>query len=245
MPGLAGANGAVGGVGDFNTDDALGAVSTVSAAEAVGAVTTVNALSSLEAVGVESAVTPRREDWGADPPSRTLIIGYGSPIRGDDAIGPLAAEALAAGPLPPGVRVLARHVLTAELALDLATADRVIFIDAEASGEPGAVTWQALAPNASAASSMAHFLDPRELLAWCQTLYQRAPAAWLVTAVGQSFDYAHCRLSPTAQGALPTLLDQVRALMAGSGEGPDGLPVIEPYKPNSFHRASMRLRETG
>ena len=38
---------------------------------------------------------------------------------------------------------------------------------------------------------------------------------------------------------------QVRALMAGSGEGPDGLPVIEPYKPNSFHRASMRLRETG
>lgn len=200
------------------------------------------------AVGVVDAVgtlTPRRDDWGTDPPSRTLIIGYGSPIRGDDAIGPLAAEALSAGPLPPGVRVLARHILTAELALDLATADRAIFIDARATGEPGAVTWQALAPDASAASSMAHFLDPRELLAWCQTLYQRAPAAWLVTAVGQSFDYAHCRLSPTAQGALSTLLAQVWALMAGPDEGADGLPIIEPYKPNSFHRASMRLRETG
>ena len=61
---------------------------------------------------------------------RTLVIGYGSPIRGDDAIGPLAADALAAAPLPPGWRVLSRHVLTAELAEDLAAVDRVIFLDA-------------------------------------------------------------------------------------------------------------------
>ena len=57
---------------------------------------------------------------GVGPPLRTLVVGYGSPIRGDDAIGPLAAEALAATPLPEGVRVEARHVLTAELAEEFA-----------------------------------------------------------------------------------------------------------------------------
>ena len=65
---------------------------------------------------------------------KTLIIGYGSPIRGDDAIGPLAADALAAGLLPAGVVVISRHILTAELVEDIAAADRVIFLPGEGSG---------------------------------------------------------------------------------------------------------------
>ncbi|MBP8271659.1 MAG: hydrogenase maturation protease, partial [Sphaerotilus sp.] len=77
---------------------------------------------------------------------RTLVIGYGSPIRGDDAIGPLAADALAAGPLPPGLRVLSRHILTAELAEDLAAAETVIFLDAAAQGRPGEVQVRRLEP---------------------------------------------------------------------------------------------------
>ena len=83
---------------------------------------------------------------------RTLVIGYGSPIRGDDAIGPLAADALAAGALPPGLRVLSRHVLTAELAEDLCAADRVIFLDASVQGEPGEVQVRQLHPDAAAVS---------------------------------------------------------------------------------------------
>jgi hydrogenase maturation protease len=145
---------------------------------------------------------------------RTLIIGYGSPIRGDDAIGPLAADALAAGPLPLGVEVISRHILTAELVEDIAAADRVIFLDATLEGEPGEVRVRRLAPDASAPSSMAHFLDPRELLAWCQTLYQREPAAYLVSATGHSFDYASYSLSPTASAALTPMIAQVQALVA-------------------------------
>ena len=143
----------------------------------------------------------------------TLIIGYGSPIRGDDAIGPLAADTLAAGPLPAGVRVIARHVLTAELVEDIAAADRVIFLDAAADGPPGEVRVRELHPDATAVSTMAHFLDPRELLAWCQTLYRHEPRAWLVSAAGQSFDYAHYRLSPPAAAALTPMLEQVQALL--------------------------------
>lgn len=154
---------------------------------------------------------------GVPAAARTLVIGYGSPIRGDDAIGPLAAEALSARPLPPGVTVLARHVLTAELAEDLVAADRVVFLDAESGATPGSVRVRELAPDAGRVSTMAHFHDPRELLAWCEVLYGRAPRAWLVTAAGESFGYAHCRLSPAASGALATMLAEVRRLV---GEQP-------------------------
>jgi hydrogenase maturation protease len=159
---------------------------------------------------------PPRQPAGDAAPGvpRTLVIGYGSPIRGDDAIGPLAADALAAGPLPPGLRVLSRHVLTAELAEDLAAADRVIFLDAAAQGRPGEVRVCTLEPDAHAVSTMAHFLDPRELLAWCDTLYQRVPQAWLVSAAGESFGYASYRLGPAAAAALPLMLVEVRRLAA-------------------------------
>jgi hydrogenase maturation protease len=154
--------------------------------------------------------------------TRTLVIGYGSPIRGDDAVGPLAAEALAARPLPPGVTVLARHVLTAELAEDLAAAERVIFLDAECGATPGSVRVRRLVPDAGGVSTMAHFHDPCELLAWCEVLYGRAPRAWLVTAAGASFDYAHCRLSPAADRALAAMLGQVDRLLAEEPAAPAG-----------------------
>jgi hydrogenase maturation protease len=167
--------------------------------------------------------SPQRASAPAAPPAaRTLVIGYGSPIRGDDAIGPLAAEALAARPPAPGVTVLARHVLTAELAADLAAADRAIFLDAESGATPGAVRVRELHPDAARAGTMAHFHDPRELLAWCEALYGRAPRAWLVTAGGANFDYAHCRLSPAAGTALAAMLAEVRRLVAGGTAPPAG-----------------------
>jgi len=155
--------------------------------------------------------------------SRTLVIGYGSPIRGDDAIGPLAAEQLAAGPLPDGVQVVSRHVLTAELAENLAAVDRVVFLDATVEGKPGEVRVRDLAPDARAVSTMAHFHDPRELLAWCETLYGRTPRAWLVSVAGQSFDYASYRLTPCAAAAVAAMLDEVRRLIASPppSAGPD------------------------
>ena len=168
---------------------------------------------------------------GAAVAVRTLVIGYGSPIRGDDAIGPLAADALAATPLPPGLRVLSRHVLTAELVEDLAEAERVIFLDAVAQGRPGEVRVRPLEPDAHAVSTMAHFLDPRELLAWCDTLYQRVPQAWLVSVAGESFDYASYRLGPAAAAALPLMLDHVRRLV-------DGPCIHAPVRPatSNLHR---------
>jgi hydrogenase maturation protease len=142
-----------------------------------------------------------------------LIIGYGSPIRGDDAIGPLVADRLDAAGVREGVEVVSRHILTAELVADLVEQDRVIFLDAAVDGAPGEVRCRRLAPDASAISTMAHFLDPRELLAWCETLYGKVPETFLVSACGASFDYANYSLSPSAEAAIEPMLNWVRQLI--------------------------------
>ena len=142
-------------------------------------------------------------------PSHTLIIGYGSPIRGDDAIGLIAVERLVERGLAADVTALARHVLTAELVTELECCQRVIFLDAAAIGEPGAIAVRRIAPDVTAHSTLAHVLDPAELLAWCQRLFGHAPEAYLITVTGACFDYAHCQLSPIAAAALEHLIVQV------------------------------------
>jgi hydrogenase maturation protease len=156
---------------------------------------------------------------------KILIIGYGSPIRGDDAIGPLVADRLQAAGVPEGVEVVSRHILTAELVADLVENDRVIFLDAAVEGTPGEVRCRRLYADAGAMSTMAHFLDPRELLAWCETLYGQAPETFLVSACGASFDYANYSLTPSAEEAIEPMLDWVGRLIEGS--------VVCPERPGS------------
>lgn len=146
-------------------------------------------------------------------PPKALVIGYGSPIRGDDAIGPLAADRLEAGGVAGHVRVIARHILTADLVPDIAECDRVVFLDAAVDGPPGDVRCRRLTADPSAVSTMAHFLDPRELLAWCESLYGRSPEAWLVSVTAVSFDYAGYELTPRAGAALEPMLGKVRELI--------------------------------
>ncbi|MGD8207651.1 MAG: hydrogenase maturation protease [Thiohalocapsa sp.] len=153
-----------------------------------------------------------------------LIIGYGSPIRGDDAIGPLAAERIAALDLPQGVGVQSRHILTAELVDDLRRAAVVVFLDAAADSAPGEVRCRRLKPDATAPSTMAHFHDPRELLAWCEALYGRAPEAWLISAGGAEWGYSGYRLSESAERAVEPMIRQTLTLL-GLGPGAAEVPA--------------------
>jgi hydrogenase maturation protease len=144
---------------------------------------------------------------------KVLIIGYGSPIRGDDAIGPLVADRLQNEVLPDGVDVISRHILTAELVADLVEHDRVVFLDAAVDGPPGEIRCRQLGPDAGAMSTMAHFLDPRELLAWCETLYGEVPETFLVSVCGASFEYSSYSLSSSAEAAIEPMLEWVRRLI--------------------------------
>jgi hydrogenase maturation protease len=123
-----------------------------------------------------------------------LVIGYGNTLRGDDGIGPVVAEAVAERELP-GVRALAVHQLTPELAADLAEARVAVFVDAAVGGE--AVRVMRLDAS-DTGEVMTHAADPRALLALAGAVYGHAPEAWLVTAAGADFGFRD-GLSPTGR----------------------------------------------
>ena len=125
------------------------------------------------------------------------------------------ADRLEAEGVPGHVQVISRHVLTAELVQDMVSADLVIFLDDAVCGPPGELSCRRLVPDASAVSTMAHFLDPRELLAWCEALYQHRPEVWLVTLAADAFDYGLYGLSPAAHAVVVPMLERVRGLIAG------------------------------
>ena len=151
--------------------------------------------------------------------AKTVIIGYGSPIRGDDAVGPLVADRLMDELESPAISVLSRHILTAELIDDMIEADLVVFLDAAADGPVGEVCCRKVEPLTEVASSMAHFLGPAELLGWLQVLYDRRPDAYLVSVRGVSFGYSHYELSPTIEAAVEPMMQRVRDLIDRSGQG--------------------------
>jgi hydrogenase maturation protease len=140
-----------------------------------------------------------------------VVIGYGNDLRGDDAVGPLAATAVAEWDVP-GVQVLAVHQLTPELAEVLAAAELAIFVDACVSSEREEVETRLLAP-ATLDTALGHTGDPRELLALIKALYGHCPAAWSITVPAQSFAYG-AALSSTAERGLAAALQELRALIA-------------------------------
>jgi hydrogenase maturation protease len=157
--------------------------------------------------------------------SGVLLIGYGNPLRGDDALGPMAVERLR--PLLTGAELLSCHQLAPELAERLARCELALFVDAAACGEPGTVRVQRLRPQAEVNASLTHHLHPAALLELARALYGRAPEAMLVTGAGATFDSRE-GLSAKAREALqeicrllPLLIQNFRA----NGEAPaiDGM----------------------
>jgi hydrogenase maturation protease len=70
---------------------------------------------------------------------RGLVVGYGNTLRRDDGVGVRAAELMAEDPRFAGIEVLTAYQLTPELALDIAAASLVVFVDADVRGLPGSI----------------------------------------------------------------------------------------------------------
>ncbi len=144
---------------------------------------------------------------------KVVVIGFGSPIRGDDAFGPLVADRLADLIGGPQVEVLSRHILTAELAETVRDASLVVFIDAATTGEVGQVVQHRLAARREREVVIVHAVDPPGLLAWTEALYGRTPAALLLSTRGVSFDFAHCQLSADVQSAVEPTVQLAQTLV--------------------------------
>lgn len=139
---------------------------------------------------------------------RALVIGYGNPLRGDDAFGWHVAQRLLQLAPHESIRVLTEHQLTPELAEPVRNAELVIFIDASHEGKPGTWRCEEIATEAGRANSLAHYFTPAILLAYAQTVYNVSPQALIVTLGAESFDYCET-LTPRAEAALPEVLQYV------------------------------------
>jgi hydrogenase maturation protease len=139
---------------------------------------------------------------------RTLIIGYGNPLRTDDAFGWHASRLLAQVLAGQDVEVITCHQLTPELAETLSRCRRAVFLDADAAGSPGEIHRRAVRPLAPASSSFTHTCTPSGLLASAKLLYGRRPRAIVITVSAQSFEFGDA-LSPAISAAIPKVVEQV------------------------------------
>lgn len=115
-----------------------------------------------------------------------LVFGWGNPSRGDDALGPLFVERIAALQLP-GVECLTDFQLQVEHALDLEGRRLVLFVDASLTGEAPFFAHK-LAP-ATGASFGSHSLAPEAILQVYLELQDRAPPPCHLLAIrGEKFD---------------------------------------------------------
>ena len=148
---------------------------------------------------------------------RTLIVGYGNPLRTDDALGWRAVERLR-GILAPGeAEVVALHQLTPELMETLSRADRAIFIDAAADGPPGRLSVHTVQARAGE-SSFTHHYTPESLLAGALALYGSAPRSLLFSVTGADFSLGE-RLSEPVAARLEELVAGVLAELASDAPG--------------------------
>jgi hydrogenase maturation protease len=146
--------------------------------------------------------------------ARTLIVGYGNPLRSDDAFGQDAAQYLLSRINNSNVEILAHHQLTPDLAEVASHFELLIFIDAAVNLQPGELRCERIA-RSEQAPSFSHSLTPAALLACTAELYAKFPEAHCISVGGASFAEGES-LSPAVQNALEPLLAQVQSLLEKS-----------------------------
>lgn len=161
-----------------------------------------------------------------------LLIGIGNPLRGDDGVGPLLLEELAreldgepkrerSAGSPPAAALKAVHQLTPELALAVAEARRVLFVDAWAHPDSAEPWIEPLLPKQregdgpGAGLPGTHALDPLALLALAEVLYGWKGEAALLRVPAFAFPHGTV-FSPALEQVLPKARDLLRRWL---GEG--------------------------
>lgn len=135
-------------------------------------------------------------------PRPILVLGFGNPSRGDDALGPAVIERLQSAPdlVATGARLLTDFQPQIEHVLDLEGCARVIFVDATMTGSAPFVH-APLSPAPETAYST-HALSPAVLLGLYRKVNGRAPPpAWLLAIRGERFALGE-PLSPSARAHL-------------------------------------------
>lgn len=141
---------------------------------------------------------------------RVVVIGYGSALRSDDALGRRIAEMMETR--GPAFDVVSAHQLDFDMADVLRRHDAVFFVDAGLEGAAGTLHCRRVGAH-FCAEGLAHHLTPDSLLALVEKLWGHAPDAWMITLAGESFALGE-QLSPAIEARIPL----VAALLEAAGE---------------------------
>ena len=135
----------------------------------------------------------------------TLVIGYGNDLRSDDGAGRVVADRVERLDLP-GVTVRSVSQLVPELALEIAEADAVIFVDS--SIDAVETTAVPVSPKPAAPSATTHYADPATLLAMSASIGPVPVEAYVVSIPVTNLDLGF-DLSPTTEQGVELAVDLV------------------------------------
>jgi hydrogenase maturation protease len=145
-----------------------------------------------------------------------LIIGYGNPLRSDDAVGHHITGMLEQRQMRGDVQIMTVYQLTPELVETLRDAQQVIFIDARTGKKPGVIVRESVQPEVST-GAFTHHVSPSTLLGAAYELYGTCPEALLFSVTGSNFGYGET-LSPYVKLAVPLVLIAVEEIIRQSAE---------------------------
>ncbi len=144
---------------------------------------------------------------------QVLVIGLGSTLRGDDALGRIAAQRVRGVVNPRLVKVIDQCGPTPELAAELANASLVVFLDASGDGPPGQVVKRCVS-GSDALTYISHRCQPGTLVRLARSLYGRATPAVAITFRAETLDLNDCRLAPAAAAACELIVEETLRLIA-------------------------------
>jgi hydrogenase maturation protease len=141
-----------------------------------------------------------------------LVVGYGSDLRGDDAVGRRVAAAIEDRALD-GVAVRSLHQLTPELAADLGEFDTVVFVDADVGATAVEVRELTAAPTVAVTT---HHVNPQALLELAALLGDLPQRTYVVSVPAGDMEIG-VHLSPLAAACVTDAVELVTGLCHGQG----------------------------
>jgi hydrogenase maturation protease len=141
-----------------------------------------------------------------------IIVGVGSTLRGDDAVGQVVTRALEPYIARTHVYLVTVHQLLPELALTLRHARLAIVVDAAVDVTPGRVIEQRVFSSADV-RALGHCDAIQEVLHITRRLYHHVPETWVVSIGGGRWDVG-APLSPAVNAAVPRALHRIEFIIA-------------------------------
>ncbi|HEX4141544.1 MAG TPA: hydrogenase maturation protease [Candidatus Methylacidiphilales bacterium] len=147
------------------------------------------------------------------PAGRTLIIGFGDPLHGDDGVGWQVASLLASSLKDHETDIRIAMQLAPDMVEPVSHAELVIFIDTAHDAHPGEWTCEEIFPGADMRAHSCHEGDALRLMEFSRLIFHSRPRAVLVS-IGAKFFESSNHLMRVTEEVVPKVVRFVREMVA-------------------------------